>query len=132
MGRFDTMLVGRKTFAVASGGGPSHGMRTYLFSRTLTLPKKSKATLVSEDAAGVVAKLRAEPDTGKLIWLMGGGELFRSLLDAGQVDAIELAIVPVLLGTGIRFLAPGGSRSNLTCTGSRQMPSGMVLVSYSC
>ena len=31
MGRFDTMLVGRKTFAAASGGGPSHGMRTTFF-----------------------------------------------------------------------------------------------------
>ena len=61
---------------------------------------------------------------------MGGGELFRSLLDAGQVDGIELAVVPVLLGTGIPFLPPGGTRKNLTLTGSRQMPSGMVMVRY--
>jgi len=131
MGRFDTMLVGRKTFAAASGGGPGFTMRTYVFSRTLTLPKESKAILVRDDAAGVVAKLRAEPD-GKDIWLMGGGELFQSLLDAGQVDAIELGVCPVLLGTGIPFLPSGGTQRNLSLIRSEQRSSGIVMLSYRC
>jgi dihydrofolate reductase len=35
------------------------------------------------------------------IWLFGGGALFRTLLDAGLVDVVELAVMPVLLGGGI-------------------------------
>jgi dihydrofolate reductase len=130
MGRFDTMLIGRKTFTAAEkmGGGPSHGMKTYVFSRTITLPKQSKVTLVREDAAGVVAGLKAQ--RGKDIWLMGGGELFRSLLDAGQVDTVELAVCPVLLGKGIQFVAAGAGRKMLTLTGSKALRSGMVVLSY--
>ena len=104
---FDTLLVGRKTFAqmVAAGqAGPTPGMTTYVFSRTLRQADFPYVTMVSEDAGGAVARLRNEP--GKDIALFGGGELFRSLLDAGQVDTVELSLVPVLLGGGIPLL-PG-------------------------
>ena len=33
--------------------------------------------------------------------LFGGGALFRTLLDAGLVDTVEVAVIPVLLGGGI-------------------------------
>src|SRR5438128_12627062 len=45
-----------------------------------------------------------EQKKGKDIWLFGGGELFRSLLGLGLVDAVEVAIVPVLLGGGVPML----------------------------
>ena len=104
---FDTLLIGRKTFAqmVAAGqAGPTPGMTTYVFSRTLRQADFPYVTMVSEDAGGVVARLRDEP--GKDIALFGGGALFRTLLDAGQVDTVELSLVPVLLGGGIPLL-PG-------------------------
>lgn len=41
---------------------------------------------------------------------MGGGSLFRSLLDVGQVDTVEVAVVPVLLGEGVPLLRPGDLR----------------------
>lgn len=36
--------------------------------------------------------------------LLRGGELFRSLLEAGVVDSVEVAIIPILLGGGIPLL----------------------------
>jgi dihydrofolate reductase len=104
---FDTLLIGRKTFAqmVASGqAGPTPGMTTYVFSRTLRAADFPYVTMVSEDAGGVVSRLRDQP--GKDIALFGGGELFRSLLDAGQVDTVEVSLIPVLLGAGVPLL-PG-------------------------
>ena len=41
---------------------------------------------------------------GKDIWLFGGGSLFRSCLELGLVDSIELAVIPVLLGKGVPLL----------------------------
>jgi dihydrofolate reductase len=58
-------------------------------------------TLVRKDAGAVVAALRA--GAGRDIWLFGGGSLFRSLLEARQVDIVELAVMPVLLGGGFLF-----------------------------
>jgi len=44
---------------------------------------------VSSGAAEAVKQLKTKP--GKDICLFGGGILFRSLLDAGLVDTIELS-----------------------------------------
>ena len=78
-------------------------MRTYVISRTLD-PAAHPDVTVSADAAGTVAALREED--GREIWLMGGGVLFRSLLEGGLVDVVEVSLVPILLGKGLPFL-PG-------------------------
>jgi dihydrofolate reductase len=130
MARFDTMLIGRKTYELSAGSGPTMpGMRTFVFSRTLTLPRKSKATVVRDNAAEFVAALKQEP--GKDIWLMGGGVLFRSLLDAGQVDGIEVGVIPILLGRGLPFLPEGDRRHRLTLTGTDKLgKTGTVMLRY--
>ena len=115
MSRFDTFLIGRKTFEamrrMAEAAPPAPGVRNFVFSRTLRPEDCPHATL-SADAEGVVADLRQKP--GKDIALFGGGELFRSLLAAGLVDEIGVAVVPVLLGGGIPLLPPPADRARLT------------------
>ena len=62
-----------------------------------------------------VTTLRAEP--GKDIWLFGGDLMFRSLLDAGLVDAVEVAVMPALLGGGIPRFPPPPKQAKLKLTG---------------
>lgn len=132
--RFDTVLMGRKTFEVSldqgggEGGGPSAGMRTLVFSRTLRAEDHPGVEIVAEDAAAVVEAFRREE--GKEIWLMGGGELAASLLDAGLMDFVEAAVVPILLGGGIPFLPGLSRRTTLTLIGREECPSGIVLLTY--
>lgn len=131
--KVDTVLLGRRTFEAAAGmgGGPwGKKTRVYVFSRTLRPEDHPKVTVVGEDAAGVVAALRAEPGDGE-IWLFGGGDLFRSLLAAGQVDTVEVTVVPILLGGGLALLPPGGPRAPLTLIRTHTYPSGMVSLIYS-
>ena len=59
----------------------------------------------------MVTELRREP--GKDIAIFGGGELFRSLLAAGLVDRVEMALIPVLLGGGIPLLPSPAGRARL-------------------
>src|SRR5262245_6447113 len=77
MARFDTFLIGRKTFEVMRRMGdaapPSPGIRNFVFSRTLRAEDCPGATLC-RDAEPVVKELR--PVSGKDIALFGGGELF--------------------------------------------------------
>ena len=114
MGRFDTFLVGRKTFEamrrMREAAPPMPGVQQIVFSRTLRPDDCPQATL-SDDAVGMVTDLRARP--GKDIALFGGGELFRSLLSAGLVDEVGVSLVPVLLGGGIPFLPPPAARARL-------------------
>jgi dihydrofolate reductase len=113
MTQFDTFLIGRKTFEAMQQMGGAHsvpGIENIVFSRTLD-PARYPDVVVSDDAVRFVAGLRAKP--GKDIALFGGGELFRSLLEAGLVDRVELSLIPVLLGGGIPLLPPPAARTLL-------------------
>ncbi len=130
--RVDTILIGRRSFEVAQqGGAPPWGarMRVYVFSRTLRAEDHPGVTVVRENSAGVVAALRAERGDGD-IWLFGGGQLFSSLLGAGQVDRVEATIVPVLLGGGVPLVASGVPLTGLRLVDTHRYPSGMVTLSY--
>lgn len=130
--KVDTVLVGRRTYeaAMQMGGNPwGKKMRVYVFSRTLRPEDHPKVTVVADDAAGVVAALRAEEGQGE-IWLFGGGELFRGLLTAGQVDSVEVTVVPVLIGGGMPLLPPGAPRTTLSLVRTHTYPTGMVSLVY--
>lgn len=132
--QFDTLLMGRRTFEGMigqgqSGGGSAFGMKTVVVSRTLKAAGHPGLTIVSDDLAGAVATLKAQP--GKDIWLFGGGELFRSCLTLGLVDTVEIAVVPVLLGGGLPLLPAPAPRASLTLTGQRHYPrSGIMRLEY--
>ena len=131
MARFDTALVGRHTYDTTMDpqtGAALPGMRVLVFSRTLRPEDHPQVTLVSDDVHRVVDDLRRAP--GKDIWLMGGGVLFRSLLELDLVDVVEVAVVPILLGEGLPLLPPVSPRARLALTNSRVYPSGIVLLTY--
>lgn len=130
--RVDTVLLGRRSFElVQGGGGPPWGpqMRVYVFSLTLRPEAYPGVTVVGTKAADVVRTLRAEPGMGE-IWLFGGGQLFSSLLAAGQVDAVEVTVVPVLLGSGVSLVGPGITRTGLRLRHTHRYPTGMVSLVY--
>jgi dihydrofolate reductase len=127
---FDTILLGRHTFeTVARGGsGAWPGMKTFVFSRTLRQRDYPGVTIVAEKTEETLAALRAK--SGKDIWLFGGGLLFRSLLEAGFVDTVEVAVIPVLLGGGIPLLPPPAKQTELTLTGHKVYKTGIVSLEY--
>jgi dihydrofolate reductase len=129
--RFDAVLLGRKTYEVAAGsgqgGGGFPGVASYVFSRTLEHIGKG-ATLVREDAGGFVRELKRQP--GKDICLMGGGELARSLFEAGQIDEIGFNIHPLLLGRGIPLFHPMERQIDLELEQCRRFENGCVYVTY--
>jgi dihydrofolate reductase len=129
-GTIDTILMGRKTFELVRSQGPSplDSMPRYVFSRTLKQENFPDVTVVPAEAAAVVETLRAED--GKDIWLMGGGVLFRWLLDAGLVDTVEIGLIPVLLGRGIPMLPEVDGSHRLTLAKTDVFPSGIVLLRY--
>lgn len=128
---FDTAVMGRKTYDVltAQGGdGAMPGLDVVVFSRTLPATARPGVRIFNDDPREIVAALKAKP--GRDIWLYGGGTLFRSLLDAGLVDTVEVAVVPVLLGAGVPLLPPGAT-TKLVLADQKTLPSGIVALSYS-
>jgi dihydrofolate reductase len=130
--RFDTVLMGRRTFeaARAQGGGPAMpGVRSVVASRTLRPQDHPGLTILGEDLGPALSRMRAEP--GKDIWLFGGGTLFRSLLGLGLVDAVEVAVIPVLLGGGVPLLPPQVGRTPLRLVSTKvYKTTGTVALAY--
>ena len=129
---FDTAVMGRKTYEVvtAQGGhGAMPGLEVIVFSRTLPAATHPGVRIIHDDPPEIVAGLKAKP--GRDIWLFGGGALFRTLLDAGLVDDVEVAVAPVLLGAGIPLL-PSGAPTKLVLQDYKILrASGIVVLSFS-
>ena len=128
---FDTFLIGRRTFEPMAREGQAGipGVKVFVFSQSLRQADYPKVNIVSENANETVAELKAQP--GKDIWLFGGGLLFRSLLEAGLVDTVELAVIPVLLGEGTPLIPATAKDTKLKLTGHKvYSKSGIVLLEY--
>lgn len=128
---FDTVLLGRRTYELTlQPGAPPWpaGWRIYVVSRTLPTEQPAGVTVVRGMLDATVAALRAE--TGRDIWVFGGGVLAASLLDAGLLDQVEVAVMPVLLGGGTPLVAVGAPRTRLSLAASSPSPSGILNLQY--
>jgi dihydrofolate reductase len=113
MSGFSGLVMGRRSYEafVATGGAVGPALPTYVYSRQLPEGERDNATFV-RDAVPHVRKLKATADQ-KPLWLWGGGDLFRQLAEAGLVDGVDVAIIPVLLGGGLPLLRAPGPRLSL-------------------
>ncbi len=128
--RVAVVLMGRKTYDVARalGSGASSGVITYVFSRTLQADPEPNVHLVRGDAAAFVRELKSQE--GREICLMGGGELARSLFDAGLIDEVGLNIHPLLLGSGKPMFLPLQAQHELELISCEPLSGGCIYALY--
>jgi dihydrofolate reductase len=127
----DTELFGRKTYDASLKLGATFGgkRRICVFSRRsppTSLPRSVE--FVSEPVERFVERLRRE--NGKNVWMMGGGDLIASFLDAGAIDEFIISIVPVFIGEGIPLIAPRHREQTLKLRSVKPFPDGVVQVHY--
>lgn len=111
-----------------SGGEAYGGIRSIVFSRTLDPAEFPSAEIVSSDAGKFIRTLK-ETD-GKDICIMGGGDLAKTLFEAGVIDEIGFNIHPVLLGSGIPLFHRMERQVDLELTECRAFKNGCVYVNY--
>lgn len=95
-----------------------------------TLPESEATwenTRVFRDPGEAVAALKAEP--GRDILVLNSATLIQSMLAAGLVDDLRLAVVPVLLGGGLRLL-PDGVSGGWDLVSSTTLPDGALGLHY--
>jgi dihydrofolate reductase len=73
--------------------------------RTLERQGGTSFTYVTAGIESAVGQARAAAD-GKNVAIAGGGTLLRQAIGLGLLDELELHIVPVILGDGMRLLTP--------------------------
>ena len=131
--QFDTLVMGRRTYEAARkrlGEAAFTGITTIVFSRTLKQQDHPEVTVVSDLNSDWVQALQTRNGSSKDIWISGGSELFRSFLDSGHVDTVEVTVIPVLLGDGVPLLPPPYNPAKLRLLSHKIYRSGRVSLAY--
>jgi dihydrofolate reductase len=131
MKSIDTKLLGRKTYEASLRLGAKFGAkdRTFVFSRHAPpADAPSGVEFVSGDIGAFVSHLRERP--GKDIWLMGGGDLIASFLDAHAIDEFVISVAPVFIGDGIPLIARRHRHVPLDLISSERFEDGLVQLRY--
>lgn len=133
----DTILWGRKTYDWALDYVEKTGskdpifdknVRNFIFSRKPPQRLVPDVEFITEPVKEFAQRLRAT--YGKHIWMMGGGELIASFLDAGEIDEFDIHIIPTLIGEGIPLIAPRHRDIPLRLRSARKFPDGVVRLRY--
>ena len=127
---FSGLVMGRRSYevSVTAPGAPGLPLPTCVYSRTLPEGVRDGVTFVRDAVPHVRALKQAE---GKPLWLWGGGELFAELAHAGLVDGVDVAVIPVILGSGIPLMPARGPRLRLALRTHRLYPkTGTLFLEY--
>ena len=137
--RAEAFLFGRRTYELFAGywgvradinpiAAALNTRPKYVASTTLTDPQWADTTVLSGDVAAAIGELKAKP-AGEL-QVHGSGALIRWLLDNDLVDEMNLLIVPVVVGQGMRLFPETGPDIALDLVDSRAFPKGTTLQVY--
>jgi dihydrofolate reductase len=106
----DALLLGRVTYEGFAAAWPSrtgafadkfNTMPKYVVSTTLDEPGWSNSTVIRDNVAAEVARLKDQP--GGDILVNGSVQLVHTLLEHDLVDELRLMVFPVVLGSGKRL-----------------------------
>ena len=100
------IVYGRRTFEVAKGWGGNHPMGVPVIVVTHTIPDgwprpDSTVSFATDGIESAIEQARAIAQ-GKVVAL-GSPSITQQCLDLGLLDRIQVSLVPLLLGEGIRF-----------------------------
>ena len=133
----DTILWGRKTYDWLLDYHKNHNkteglfdanLGNFVFSRKAPQRPAEGVTFVSERVETFAQRLRSTP--GKDIWMMGGGGLIASFLDAGEIDEFDIHVIPTFIGEGIPLVAPRHRDILLRLRSLQAYPDGVVRLRY--
>ena len=139
MAASDALLLGRVTYDGFAAFWPNvpdddpfgqamNGMTKYVVSNTLQSADWQNSHLVTGDVAAEIGKLKAQH--AKNLSITGSGTLIQWLLGQGLLDELQIAVCPVVLGTGKRLFGDGTQKSALKLADSRTFDTGMVMLTY--
>jgi dihydrofolate reductase len=135
--KFD-LLLGRRTYDIWSGfwpKAPSSPMADRLNAATKHVATHRPESLewgpfesLGPDLVEGIRRLKSQG--GPDLILAGSSTLTTTLLEHGLADEVLLAVHPVLLGTGKRFLAEGAAPRSFELVSTKAFPSGSILNAY--
>mgnify|MGYP000034017512 CR=1 FL=1 len=97
-----TIIMGRKTYdqILTFGEWVYKGKDTYVLTSDISrVPEKPNIEFRNDEIEDLTTELKQKSKSN--IWLLGGAETVNAFLEKKLIDEYRIAIVPVILGTGI-------------------------------
>lgn len=137
--RADGLLLGRRTYEAFARDWPHIPEPDPFTARMNALPKYvvgaieddgswNPTTVLTGDVVESVAALKAQP--GDELQIHGSARLASSLLAAGLVDILRLAVAPVVIGQGRRLLPHPAADAGLRLVSHEATPTGLLVLEY--
>ncbi|MBI1361745.1 MAG: dihydrofolate reductase [Alphaproteobacteria bacterium] len=130
----DCYVMGSRTYETAlgfeaKGHGWAYGDKPVFVLTTRTLPKaRDTIEFVSGDLARLIdERLRL---AFRSIWIVGGGLVAGEALRRGLADEVRYSILPVVIGTGVRFFEGLDRDVALHLVEARAYATGMVALRH--
>ncbi|WP_425827839.1 dihydrofolate reductase family protein [Streptomyces fractus] len=133
LGEADGLLFGRRTYENFARDWPTmtdhpfaavmNGLPKYVATQSLTEADWDPTTILAGNIAAEVDALKRQP--GRELQIHGSARLAQSLLAAGLVDELRLAIAPVVVGRGRRLFPEGGAPAGLRPVSQRSTKGGL-------
>src|SRR5438046_3704852 len=127
----DTKVLGRKTYDVSLRMGAkfdTHTSSNVCSRHSPPADAPPGVQFVNEAIGPFLSRLREQP--GKDSWLMGGGEIIASFLDALAIDEFVISVVPVFIGDGIPLIARRHRHAPLELHAIERFEDGVVQLHY--
>ena len=136
----DALLLGRVTYDGFAAAWPQmeeqtgeygawmNGYPKHVASRTLREPLEWNATLIGEDLAEEVSKLKQQD--GKDILIFGSGDLVNTLMEHDLIDEYRLMVFPVVVGKGKRLFGDAGETKDMRLVDTKSLGSGVIVLTY--
>jgi dihydrofolate reductase len=128
----EAALMGRVTFEPALGNDrwPWPSLNVFVLSSRRP-PGTPDHVVTDSDPARLLDKLRAA-NRGGDVHLVGGPRTIETFRALGALDKLELVVLPVLFGGGMRLTDSVSPDARLTFESERALPGGSVEIVYSC
>ncbi len=131
----DSLLLGRVTYEGFAEAWPSregefadkfNNMPKYVVSTTMDKAEWNNSTVLKEDVAEAVSKLKQQE--GGDILVNGSAQLLQTLVEHDLVDEYRLMVFPLVLGGGKRLFGDTSKTAALKLTDSKPVGSDGVLI----
>ena len=123
----DTTLMGNATYQQVLGFDcpfPYPNTTNYVFTRSVNSQDTEHVNFISGNIVEFVRELTQQE--GKDIWLIGGGEINRLLLENDLIDKLILTLIPTMLGTGIPLFKNQAKETKFELVESKPYKTGLV------
>jgi len=126
----DTVVMGGRTYRDILSMDvlwPYKDKATYVITRN-PMNEREKIHFISENVIESLSELREQ--SGKDIWLVGGGKLTTMLLNENMIDEMIITTIPVILGNGISLFPDSPKESKWSLQRTESYGNGVMQATY--